>query len=80
MALITVPPHSTVHIYMDSKALIDKYRLINADCTYFKFACITLADSYLSLWFILFDTIQHHDLCLHLYYLLFAFKSFQNYY
>jgi len=60
--LITIPSYSHVHIYTDSKALIDKYHAIQNHSRYFHFAYLTLIDHYSSLWHAVFSVIKHSHL------------------
>jgi len=57
-AVVTLPPDYNVHIYMDSKALIDKFHSIqSSSSSYFDHTRPNLKDTYISLWFILFTYI-----------------------
>jgi len=60
--LITIPPSSYVHIYTDSKSLIDKYNAIQNYSRYFYFARLAIADHYSNLWHAVFSVIKHSQL------------------
>ena len=58
-AVATLPPECTVHIYTDSKTIIDKFHMIQSSfSSYFNYARSNLKETYTSLWFILFTYIQ----------------------
>src|SRR6266540_1895703 len=62
-AVATLPSDCTVHIYTDSKALIDKFYLIqSSSSSYFDHARPNFKDTYLSLWYILFSYIRQHHI------------------
>jgi len=62
-AVTTLPSDCTVYIYTDSKALIDKFHMIQSlSSSYFDHTRPNLKDTYVSLWFILFTYIQQHNL------------------
>ena len=62
-AVATFPPDCTVHIYTDSKAIIDKFHMIQSlSSSYFDHAKPNLKDTYTSLWFILFNYIRQHKI------------------
>ncbi len=62
-AVATLPPECSVHIYTDSKVIIDKFYTIQSlSSSYFDYARPNLKDTYTSLWFILFTYIRQHNL------------------
>jgi len=59
----TLPSDCTVHIYTNSKAIIDKFHTIqNSSSLYFDYTRPNLKDTYTSLWFILFTYIRQYKL------------------
>ena len=57
--VVTLPSDCTVHIYTDSKTIIDKFHMIqSSSSSYFDHTRPNLKDTYTSLWFILFTYIQ----------------------
>ena len=58
-AIATLPSDYTMHIYTDSKVIIDKFHMIQiSSSSYFDHAKPNLKDTYTSLWFILFTYIR----------------------
>ena len=67
MAVITAVaillPDCNIHIYTNSKTIIDKFHTIQSSYfSYFDYARPNFKDIYTSLWFILFTYIQQHNL------------------
>jgi len=62
-AVATLPSDCNVQIYIDSKALIDKFHLIqSSSSSYFDHARPNFKDTYISLWYILFSYIRQHHI------------------
>ncbi len=67
-AITTLLLENNMHIYIDSKTIIDKFLSIQSSLsTYFNYARPNFKDIYLSLWFILFLYINQHYLSMNLY-------------
>jgi ribonuclease HI len=62
LAIVASPPHSQVDIYLDSKAVIDRFKEIARNVDTFKYPREQLKALYSSLWFMIFVAIESLDL------------------
>ena len=62
LALLVSCEHSKVHIYTDSKSVIDKFKHLAAYIDTFKYARDRLKDSHSTLWFFIFVAMETLDL------------------
>ena len=61
-AMLTAPEHSQVDIYLDSKAVIDKFKSLAKHVDTFKYVRNQLKDTYSLLWYMLFIIMETLDL------------------
>jgi ribonuclease HI len=62
LALLVSSPNSEVHIYTDSKSVIDKFKSLAANVETFKYARDRFKDNYSTLWFSVFVVMESLNL------------------